>query len=137
MPFESQITHSFEIRQTPSVGAGGRTVAYWVAVATLTGADRRQSQTWILSAGLSAYELTLAPLGVSAPVAELLLLSDQPLDVRLGVSTAAIISAVRMLQLAAQVSSIFVTTPSNTSAKVLMEAVGGSAAGISVSLPLS
>lgn len=135
MSMTAQVTTVFEVAESPAPGTGGRTVVFWPGHLKLTGADRRHSQSVTLSAGLSAHELTIPPLGHSATTSVLLLFSDQPLDVRIGASGASLISSVYQLMLAAHCSALFVTTPAAAAATIALEAVGGSATTITVSTP--
>jgi len=97
-------------------------------------ADRYQAQTWVISANVSAYELRLDPLGVSAQALMIHLTTDQPVDVRFNAASNAALSAVRRLTLMASVSNLYVTT--SAEATIHLECVGGSNASVTTSFPL-
>ena len=134
MPFTMQLTTLYSIAESTTFGVGGRTLTYLPLTIRLTAADRHQAQRHILGADLSAQQLTLTPLGVSAPVALMVFATDQPVDVRLGLASAPIISAVRQMILGANISSIWVTTGSIVT-KILLEMAGGSGATLDASIP--
>lgn len=129
-------TSLWEIRHGAQYDLNGRTQVYRPHTMTVLNADRYQSQTWVLSAGLSAEPLTLAPLGVSAPVMMLQFASDQPVDLRTNTaSDTTFLSGVQFLVLLAALSNLFVTT-GTAATTIHLELVGGSAAQAVTSLPL-
>lgn len=134
MPFTMDTTTLLSIRENTTFGIGGRVMSYLPVTMLLTGADRHQGQRHIMSANLSQQQLTLTPLGVSAQAMLLVFATDNPVDLRLGASTAPIVSAVRQLILGANVSSIWVDTGSNVT-KILLEMAGGSNATLEATLP--
>jgi len=133
MPFTATFTSIYELAEGTVFGTQGRTVTYLPIMQRLTGADKHHAQRAILSAALTAFSLQLSPLG-STPGGLFFLATDQPVDVRLGVSTATPISAVRQLIAGASISAIFLDTGSAVT-KLLLEMVGGSNAVLAATIP--
>ena len=133
--YTARISILFEVMLGDQFSLGGRTVVYWPAAMKVTGADRYNAQTWVLSAGLSAQVLTLSPLGVSATGGLLFFIADNPVDLRFNAgSDVTFLSAVRQLTMGAHISNLFVTTSAAT--VIHLELVGGSAATLTATLPL-
>src|SRR5438093_239074 len=80
--FTRRVTWADEQLTQDQVGLTGRTIAYEVGAAKLLTADKSNHQYVTLSAGLSAYPLAIAPLGVSSPALLVMVTTDQPVDVR-------------------------------------------------------
>ena len=118
-------------------GAGpGRHIEYLVESAKLVNADRANDQIQVLSADLSAFAVTLAPLGVSAPAMLLMLCTDYPVDIRTNAPTdTAFLSGVQLWAMAGFVSNVFITTGSHATT-LLLKAAGGSAAQLTCTFPL-
>lgn len=137
MPFFSQrLTLALEKLVNDQFAAIGRTVEYTVHCAKLLGADRDNGQTLILSAGLSAYPLPLAPLGVSAPALLVVLNTDQPVDIRTNApADTAFLSSVRLWALGGFISNIFITTGS-ADTTLWLKVAGGSHAQLDTTFPL-
>ena len=136
MSTTTELTQTYHVTEAGASGTGGRTVTYWAALIEVEGATQRESRTLVVSAGVSAQELTLGPFNAANPAALLVLTSDQQVDVRLNAATASAISAVRYLAVAAQISALFLTTISNVAAPhIALDAVGGSAATVCVTSP--
>lgn len=134
--FTARITSVLEIMQADMFSVMGRTLTFIPMTMKVTGADRRTGSVQTLSAGLSAYALSLLPLGGSALSSLLFLLADQPVDVRFNAASDSIfLSAVRQMTLGANLSALFVTTGVNVTT-VLLEMVGGSNAQVTTSLPV-
>ena len=133
--YTGSIHITYQVALADQFSLNGRTVVYWPASMKVTGADRYNAQTWVLSAGLSAQALTLTPLGISAPGAMLFFLADHPVDIRFNAaSDATFLSAVQMVAMGANISNFFVTTSAAT--VIHLEMVGGSAATLGATLPL-
>lgn len=129
-------TTLFEVRVGSQFDLNGRTQVYIPNTLRVANADLYNSQTRVLSAGLSAEALTLAPLGVSAPAMLVQLTADRPVDVRTNTAQdVTFLSGVQYLLMLAAVSNLFLTTGSAVTT-VRLELVGGSAAAATVSLPL-
>jgi hypothetical protein len=134
--FTARFTTMFEILTGDQWGLGGRTDTLKVANAKLVGADRRNGQIYTLSAGLSAYALTLAPLGVSAPALISILWADNPVDLRTNAPTDTVfLSGVQVFCFTGHLSALYVTTGSAITT-LAHECVGGSNATLTASLPL-
>jgi len=124
-----------ELSEPTAFASTQRTIGYRTAVMDVTGIDRRHAEVQSLSAGLSAQQILLAPLGVSAPGSALLLLqTDQPIDVGLGAS-ATLLSGLKLLLFNGVVSSLYVYTGSQVTT-LLLDLVGGSNAVVTVSRPV-
>ncbi len=135
--FTSRITAVYETVIGDQYSLSGKTVAYYPIGAKLLGADRQNIQTLALSAGLSAQQIQMAPLGVSAPGMLMLLLSDQPVDIRTNApSDVVFLSGVTFFVIGGHLSNIYVTTGS-AETTLHLEAAGGSNAQLLASLPLS
>lgn len=138
MSFTAQALNIFEIVEQDAFGVGGRTTTYRTATLKATGCDRRHTQVQKISASLSAVSIVITPLGADSSVASnalLFLLTDHPVDVRVGSSGNTPISAVYQLLLAATISSLFITTGSHVTT-LLTEMAGGSGATITQSVPM-
>ena len=134
--FTGRTTFLWEILQADQFALNGRTQVYLPLTAKVTGADRYQAQTFIVSAGLSAQQITLAPLGVSAPALLMLFVCDQPVDIRTNTaSDTTFISGVQIMALTGHISNMFITTGS-AATTIHLESVGGSNATLSTSLPI-
>jgi hypothetical protein len=130
----ARVSVQFEQRNGAQFTFLGRTVVFFPASMQLTGAEKVTQQSWRISGGLSAQPLDLNPLGVSAPVGLLVFLADQPVDLRVGSpSTPTFLSAVMLLTLGGQVSSLFVTTSGDTT--IWLAAAGGSNATLTATVP--
>lgn len=102
-----------------------RTTVHRIASLLVTGVDKHDGKLLTLSAGVSVYAVDLSPITPSAPGQLLWLATNQPVDVRLNASNAAIISAVRSLMLAAAVSSLYLTTVDSGVTTLRLETMGG------------
>lgn len=126
----------FEVRVGSQFDLNGRTQVYIPNTLRVVNAELYNSQTCVISAGVSAQALSLSPLGVSAPALLVQLTTDHPVDVRTGTAAdATFLSGVQYLLLLASLSNLFVTTGSAATI-VRLELVGGSAATPTVTLPL-
>lgn len=115
----------------------GRTVTYLADTAKLVNADRYNDQIIVLSAEVSAYQLTWSPLGASAPTSLLMFQSDQPCDVRTNSPTdTTFLSGVQLMYIAGHVSNIYVTTVSQVETRIRLIAAGGSNAALTTTVPL-
>lgn len=131
----AQAIISLEESDTSPFLAAARTTAYRTMTVRVTGADRQHTHTQVLSAGLSALEIPLAPMGVSAPEPVLFLFqADQEVDLALGAS-ATLLSGVQFLLLTGVVSAAYLHTGSQTTT-ILTNVIGGSAAAVIVSRPI-
>lgn len=118
-------------------GLTGRTTGYLADSAKLVNADRWNDQIIVLGEGVSAQQLSWAPLGASAPGSLLMFHADHPCDVRTNSPADTVfISGVQLMYLAGHVSNIYVTTGSYTATTIRMIGAGGSAAELSTTLPL-
>jgi hypothetical protein len=134
--FTSRVSIVYEILQSDQYAVTGRTIYYLPASMKVTAADRRNSQIWVVSADLSAEQLSLNPLGVSAPGAVMMFLSDQEVDVRFNsASDATFLSAVTMFVAGANISNMYITTGSAVTT-ILLETAGGSNAVVTTTLPV-
>lgn len=135
--FTARIDSVLQVLQADQFSLMGRTIVYFPTLIKCTAADRRTSQILQVSADLSAYQLTLTPLGGSALSSLLFFLANNPVDVRFNAASDGIfLSAVRQMTLGANLSALFVTTGSNVTT-VLLEMVGGSSAQITTTLPVA
>jgi hypothetical protein len=104
--------------------------------AKVVGADRYNAQIEVLSAELSAQQITIAPLGVSAPGMILLFVADQPVDIRTNAaSDTTFLSGVQIMSLTGMVSNLYITTGS-AATTLQLQVVGGSNATLTTSLPV-
>ncbi len=134
--FTARVTSVLEIMQADQFSVMGRTLTFVPMTMKCVGADRRNGSVQTLSAGLSAFALSLLPLGGSALSSLLFFLVDQPVDVRFNAASDSVfLSAVRQMTLGANLSALFVTTGGSPTT-VLLEMVGGSAATVTTSLPV-
>lgn len=135
--FTAKLTTVFELLAGDQFSLGGRVEEYRVDTARLTGADKYHAQTFILSAGLSAQALAIAPLGVSAPGMLVYLCTDNPVDIRTNsASDTVFLSAVQLFQMAGHVSNLYLST-GESDTTCLLKVAGGSAAALTTTLPLS
>lgn len=126
----------WEMTTADQFGGAGRTQIYQPGNAKLTGADKYNQTTFILSGGLSAQQVNIAPLGVSAPALLIQLNMDYPVDIRTNAaSDSTFLSGVTQWFMAGHVSNIYVTTGSNDTT-FLLQVAGGSAATLTASFPL-
>lgn len=117
-------------------GVNGQTVEYAIHSAKVLGADRGNDQILTLSADLSAYQMTIAPLGVSATGMLVFINTDQPVDIRTNAaSDTTFLSAVTLLALAGSISNIYITTGSQATT-VWQKVAGGSNATTQTTFPL-
>ena len=134
--YTGRTTFLWEILTADQFSLNGRTQVYLPLTAKVTGADRYQAQTWTISAGLSAQQLTLAPLGVSAPALLMVFVCDQPVDIRTNAPTDTVfLSGVQVMALTGHISNVYVTTGS-AATTIHLESVGGSNATLTTSLPV-
>ena len=106
----------------------GRHIEYVVESAKLINADRANDTVQVVSADLSAFPITLAPLGVSAPAMLLMLCADYPVDIRTNAATdTQFLSGVQLWAMAGYISNVFITTGSHETT-LMLKAAGGSAA---------
>ena len=134
--FTARTAVTFDIQHAENYTYLGRVITFFPAQMRLTGADKYNQQSWQISAGISAQQLSINPLGVSAPAAMLFFLADQPVDMRFGDAAAsAFLSAVTMLTLGAVVSGLYITTSNAT--QVWLFTAGGSAAVLQATIPNS
>ena len=134
--FTGRISVLFELLTADQYALNGRTQVYLPLAAKVTGADRYQAQTWIVSAGLSAQAISLTPLGVSAPGLLTLLVTDQPVDIRTNTASDTVfLSGTKLFVFTGALSNLFVTTGSAVTT-IHSECVGGSAATLTTSLPV-
>jgi hypothetical protein len=119
------ITQTLRVLEGGSQGVAARTTVHRIASLQATGVERHDGKLLVLSAGLSVYAVDLTPITPSAAGQLLWLQANQPTDVRLNASNAAIISAVRSLLLAAAISSLFLTTVDSGVTTLRVECMGG------------
>lgn len=135
--FTAKLTTVFELLAGDQFSLGGRVEGYRLDTARLTGADRHHEQTFILSAGLSAQAIAIAPLSVNAPGMLVYLCTDAPVDIRTNSpSDTVFLSAVQLFQMAGHISNVYVSTGENDTT-VLLKVAGGSGAVLTTTLPLS
>lgn len=134
-PYKLFLTGLWNKQQGNIFGSRGTTVSFRTGHVEANGLDREHTFLQTLSAGLSAAEIGLGALGPDVPAQVVLFHAEFPVDVRFGDASAAPLSAVQYLQLAGQVSSLFVSTGSNATA-ILLEAVGGSATSLTINSPV-
>src|ERR1044071_5536438 len=131
--FTSRVTTVWESMVGDQFSLNGRVQSYRPDTAKLVGADRANEQTFVLSAGLSAAAISIAPLGVSAPGMLVYFVADRPCDIRVNSpSDAAFLSGVQLLVLAGHLSNVFCST-GGYDTPVLLKVAGGSAATLSTS----
>ena len=134
--FTGRTTVLFELLTADQFALNGRTQVYWPIAAKVTGADRYQAQTWILSAALSAQAISMTPLGVSAPAILTVLVTDQPVDVRTNAASDTVfLSGTRVFVFTGALSNLFITTGSAVTT-IHTECVGGSNATLTANLPM-
>ena len=134
--FTARLTMQYEILTGDQFGLGGHTETFKLCTAKLLGADRRQGQTYVLSAGLSAQAIPLAPLGVNAPAMVTILTADNPIDLRTNAATDTVfLSGVKLFAFTGMLSNLYVTTGIAITT-IWQETVGGSNATLTASLPL-
>ena len=134
--FTAKSASVWEIIRYAQFGGTGNTVVYQPSTAKVTGADRYHAATFILSGGLSAQQVTLNPLGVSAPALLMLLMMDQPVDIRTNAASDTVfLSGVTQWLMAGHISNVYVTTGS-ADTTFHVELAGGSNATIQASFPL-
>lgn len=134
--YTGRVTFLFEILQADQFALNGRTQVYLPLTAKVVGADRYNAQILPLSAGLSAQQIDIAPLGVSAPAMLLLFVADQPVDVRTNAaSDGTFLSGVQIMSLTGHTSNLYVSTGSNVTT-LQLQVVGGSNATLTTSLPV-
>ena len=135
MAFTIELTNIWQIREGGQFGTGDRTTTYRVGTTQVVGADRHMAQTWTISANLSAQAITLTPLGTSAPGTVFWLQASEDVDVRFqSPNDTGGLSAVRHLMFGGSLSALYLTT-GDTPTRVRIEAVGGSNASITTTLP--
>lgn len=134
--FTQKVTMAVEKTIQGQAGVTGMTIEYGVHAAKVLNADRANDQIMLLSAGLSAQPISIAPLGVNAPAMLVFLCTDQPVDIRTNAATDTnFLSSVQLWCLAGYVSNVFLTTGSQVTT-VMLKAAGGSAAMLTVTFPL-
>jgi hypothetical protein len=134
--FTAKLTTVFETLVGDQFGQAGRTTGYRLDTAKLTAADKWHEQTFVLSAGLSAQPITIAPLGVSAPGILVYLCADMPVDVRTNSPADTVfLSGVQLFQMAGHISNLYIST-NDVDTTVLLKVAGGSNAVLSTSFPL-
>jgi hypothetical protein len=134
--FTAKLTTVFETLVGDQFGQAGRTTGYRLDTAKLTAADKWHEQTFVLSAGLSAQPITIAPLGVSAPGILVYLCCDYPVDIRTNSpSDAVFLSGVQLFQMAGSISNVYLSTGA-TATTVLLKVAGGSSAQLYTTFPL-
>jgi len=134
--FTQRVTLAIEKVIQSQFGATGQTIEYQVESAKVLNADRANDQIFLLSAGLSAQPISIAPLGVNAPAMLVFLCTDQPVDIRTNAaSDTNFLSSVQLWCMAGYVSNVFLTTGSQVTT-VMLKAAGGSAAALTVTFPL-
>jgi hypothetical protein len=134
--FTGRMTFLWEVLQNDQYTLNGRTQTYIPMAAKVVGADRYNAQIEVLSAELSAQQITIAPLGVSAPGMILLFVADQPVDIRTNAaSDTTFLSGVQIMSLTGMVSNLYITTGS-AATTLQLQVVGGSNATLTTSLPV-
>lgn len=134
--YTQKVTMAVEKTIQGQWGATGQTTEYAIYAAKVLNADRANDQIFLLSAGLSAQPISIAPLGVNAPAMLVFLCTDQPVDIRTNAaSDTNFLSSVQLWCLAGYVSNVFLTTGSQVTT-VMLKAAGGSAAVLAVTFPL-
>ena len=134
--FTARSASVWEVLLQDQFGGTGRSTVYQPATAKVTGADRYNATTFILSAGLSAQSVTISPLGVSAPAMLMLLMMDQPVDIRTNAASDTVfLSGVTQWLMTGHVSNLYVTTGS-AATTFHIEVAGGSNATLQASFPL-
>lgn len=135
--FTAKLTTVFELLAGDQFSLAGRVEAYRADTARLAGADKYHAQTFILSGGLSAHALAIAPLGISAPGMLVYLCTDNPVDIRTNSpSDTVFLSAVQLFQMAGHISNLYLST-GDSETTVLLKVAGGSGAVLTATLPLS
>ena len=137
MAFTAEFVTTSKVLTGDQWGTGGRIEEYRVGSIRANGCERRMSQTWTISAGVSAQAIALGPLGVSAPGAVLFFQASDRVDVRTQTAADTVfLSGVLQLLMGGNVSALFVTTGDNpTTIRAFL--VGGSNVSLTASLPLS
>lgn len=134
--FTARTTSIWEMTVADQFGGPGKTNVYQPASVKLTGADRYNGTTFILSGGLSAQTVTIAPLGVSAPGMLMMLQMDYPVDIRTNAASDSVfLSGVTQWIMAGHISNLYVTTGSNDTT-FHVEVAGGSSTTLQASFPL-
>lgn len=137
MSFSVQFSQMLRVVESDAFSLSGRSVEYMVNTVKVTGATKYRKTIELISAGVSNREVNLSPMGASNPGQSLLIVADQPIDIRLNASNNAMISQVRQLFMAVSntVSSLFVTVPGSVAATVMVHMIGSGAITTSVPIP--
>lgn len=134
--FTAKFDACWQIMQADQFAVTGAQREFYPESAQLLAADRYDSKVVILSAGLSAESLNIAPLGVSAPAMLMMLCTDYPVDIRTNsVSDTVFLSGVQLWFMTGFVSNLFLTTGSSDTT-VLLKVAGGSNAVLQHTFPL-
>ncbi len=134
--FTARNASVWEILTSDQFGGTGKATVYQPSTAKVTGADRYNANTFILSGGLSAQAVTISPLGVSAPAMLILMQMDYPVDIRTNAASDTVfLSGVTQWFMTGHISNIYVTTGSYATT-FHVEVAGGSNATLQASFPL-
>lgn len=134
--FTARTATIWEMSVADQFGGAGKTTVYQPCSVKLTGADRYNGTTFVLSGGLSAQTVIIAPLGVSAPGMLMMLQMDYPVDIRTNTASDSVfLSGVTQWLMAGHISNVYVTTGSNDTT-FHVEVAGGSNATLQASFPL-
>jgi hypothetical protein len=137
MAFNFYHNQSSKITVGDLFGSYDRTIEFQVNSFKITAASAHNKTYRSISAGLSNQSINLESITASNPGKSIMIMADQPIDVRLGASDASMISSVYQLVIAVSntVSSVFIGVPGSiAAANVMVHVVAGGT--LSVSLPL-
>jgi len=136
MSFTANLHCTTETLEKDGFGTGGVSRSYFTNTVKMTGADRYQEQVHVMSADISALSIAIQPFGGSVVSDTMLIIqADKKIDVRLGVSTNTVLSAVQFLAIVATISGLFVTTGSQATT-LRTTLIGGSNVGVTVHPPM-
>lgn len=137
MSFSVQISQELRVMEADMFGTSGRTTEYLINTVKVTGASRYRKTIETISAGISNQEINLSPLGSSNPGQSLLIVANQPVDIRLNASNNSMISQVRQLFIAVSntISSIFLGVPGSADATVMLHLIGSGSVVASIPVP--
>lgn len=138
MSFNAEFKQSLRILESDVFGAGDRTTEYQINFFKITGASAISKTFRSISAGLSNQEITLTPVNTSNPGKSLIIVADQPIDIRLNASNNSMISEVRQLYIYTSntLSSLFIGVPNSANpANIFIHIVAGGSITTSTPLP--
>lgn len=138
MSLNLYVKQSVRITESDAFGASDRSTEFTIHTHRINAASAHQKTYRSISAGLSNQEINLSPITVSNPGKSIILISDQPLDIRINASNNSMISEVRQLMIAASgtISSLFIGVPnSTTAANIYINVVAGGTLTTSTPLP--